>query len=70
MRAVALETALLVSHNTTTQPIIDQLIKTDRNPTPAAVVTANGQEASLLEPKDLANLLDKIAKLLSLGSHK
>ena len=70
MRGVALETALLASHNKTTEPIVEQLIRTDRNPVPSAGVSSDGKNGAQFEPKDIANLLDKLAKLLNIGAHK
>jgi hypothetical protein len=70
MRGVALETALLARHNKTTEPIIEHLMMTDRNPVYAATLAPNGKEVTSLEPKDVANLLDKLGKLLSIGTHK
>jgi len=70
MRGVALEAALLTIHNKTTEPIVEQLMRTDRNLPSVSAVTPEGKELTTLEPKDLANVLDKLAKLLNIGSHK
>lgn len=69
MKIIAHEAALLSQDNKSIPPIIDQLIRTDRNlSTLPATLAKNG--AGQLEPKDLAELLDKIGKLLSLGAYK
>lgn len=70
MRGVALETALLGGDNKATEPIIGQLIRTDRNPIGPSTLPENGKEATYLEPKELGNLLDKLSKLLNIGGSK
>jgi soluble cytochrome b562 len=70
MRGVALEAALLTIHNKTTEPIVEQLMRTDRNLQSVSAIKSDGKEGTTLEPKDVANLLDKLAKLLNIGSHK
>ena len=70
MRAVAVETALLAGHNKTTEPIVDQLIRTERNPSGGGgKLVTEDKDGAPIEPKDVANVLDKLTKLLSVGSH-
>src|SRR5205823_4776936 len=68
MRGLALEAALLNTQNKSTEPIVDQLIRTDRNLVPVVSSVPN-KEAKQFEPKDIAELLDKLSKLLNIGSH-
>jgi hypothetical protein len=69
MRIIAYEAALLSQENKSIPPIIEQLIRTDRNiMLPAQTLSKN--DTRQLEPKDIAELLDKLGKLLSVGTHK
>lgn len=70
MRVIAYEAALLGQENKSIPPIIEQLIRTDRNIMTLPAQTLSKNDARQLEPKDIAELLDKIGKLLSLGTHK
>lgn len=68
MKGIALESALLTLSNQLTNPIVEQLIRTDRNLiTTQPSIEKDGKQ---LEPKDLADILDKIGKLLNLGGSK
>ncbi|HEY5884988.1 MAG TPA: hypothetical protein VIT88_09900 [Pyrinomonadaceae bacterium] len=70
MRGIALETALLGTSNATTGQIVEQLIRTDRNPTSGTFKGSDEKDGAYVEPKDIANLLDKLGKLLSIGAQK
>lgn len=70
MKVIALEASLLSQENISTEPIIDQLIRTDRNILTLPVQGTSKNDVKQLEPKDIADLLDKLGKLLNLGAQK
>lgn len=68
MKVIALEAALLTDKNKSSDTIVEQLIRTDRNSSPSLIASSN--ELKSVEPKDIADLLDKIGKILNLGTNK
>lgn len=70
MKIIAHEAALLSQENKSIVPIIEQLVRTDRNIITLPSRTLSKNDARQLEPKDITELLDKIGKLLSLGTQK
>lgn len=68
MKGLALESAFIKAPGNPTEPIVAQLMRTDRNASIGASELTLNKVGKPLEPKDIAELLDKLTKLLSLGS--
>jgi len=66
MKVIALESAFLADKNKSSDTIIEQLVRTDRNSKTLSTTT----NSLSVEPQDIADLLDKIGKILNVGAHK